>query len=223
MGRIRRSSHSCLILACLCGVLLAPIDARAQSCNCGIIPHCCPDMGQVDLTFSRTFQGGYRPGEPYDVLTIAPNGGFETLETVGIRLRIQIVCSCTGMPITGIPAQEMVLFSSSGCWCPAGNFAAHDTDADGWTEFTALRGGGCASSLTLFVDGVAIVTLPIKINSPDSSTGFGCAVDQSDLAAFATVLGDPARYSICFDYNESGLVDASDLAYFAALLTKHCE
>jgi hypothetical protein len=200
-----------------------PIDAGAQWCNCDV-PDCCINMGTVEVTFSRTFEGGYRTGEPYDVLTIAPNGRGETLEAMGIRVRIRLVCNCTNLPLAGVPAAMMQLFSPAACWCSQGNPASQDTDSEGWTEFHGtLRGGGCANSLLLFVDGVPAATIPIKINSPDSGSGWGCAIDQSDLAAFAAALGVPAQYSICFDYNESGQVDASDLAFFASFLGATCE
>jgi hypothetical protein len=192
-----------------------------SECNCGVVLNCCPELGRLDLGFSRTFEGTYHHGEPYDVLTIAPNGGLETWEQVGIRLRVRLVCSCNGLPLEGIPAQEIVLFSSSGCWCPGGNLAAQDTDADGWTEFHGtVRGGGCGQTLTLFVDGIAITTLPIRFNSPDA--GMNCHVDASDLSTLAAALGQPDRYSICLDFNESGSIDASDLSYFANARGAQC-
>jgi hypothetical protein len=204
-----------------------PIDrsgAAGYICNGGDIPHCYPTVGQMELTFSRRFEGGYRPGEPYDVLTIAPNGSGETLAQIGVRLRVQIVCSCEAIgPIAGIPAAEMVLYGTGMCSCPAGSAADHDTDADGWTEFSGtILGGGCAPSVILFVDGVATQSIPLKINSPDTRDASPCGVDSSDLSALAERLGRPQQYGICFDFNEDGAIDAGDLSYFATVLGSSC-
>lgn len=203
-------------------VCFIPSGSRAYPCACGST-QCCPEPGQIELTFSRTFQGSYRHGEPYDVLTVTPNGSGETLARVGIGLRIQIVCSCGGFPIAGIPPEDMVLFSSGMCNCPGGIAASGPTDPNGWAEFTGtMRAGGCASSLTLFVDGVSVRTVPILVNSPDINAAAPCAVDASDFSAFVTVFAHPERYGICFDYNESGTVDASDLSYFASAFHSAC-
>ena len=69
-------------------------------------------------------------------------------------------------------------------------------------------------------DALHIGPIPIHVNSPDTGTASPCVVDQSDLAAFAARLGKPALYSICFDYDESGSIDASDFAFFAAALDR---
>jgi hypothetical protein len=37
------------------------------------------------------------------------------------------------------------------------------------------------------------------------------------------MLGDPSAYSICFDWNESGAIDAGEIAYFAAVLGAECQ
>jgi hypothetical protein len=217
LPRITLPGAGLALWLCLTAV---PLESRAQ-CSCD------PALGQLDLSFGRTFQGTYRPGEPYDVMTIGPEGG-DTFEELGIRLRIQVVCSCGGAPIAGIPAASIRLFFPPGsCWCPDGhNYAAHDTDANGWTEFSGpLSGGACGQSLTLFVAGTQLAILPIKTNSPDflrEDFGLHCLVDQGDLSAFAAAFGQPQNYSICFDFNESGTVDASDLAQFAAALGDIC-
>lgn len=216
-----RSPVGRVLLAVLLGPAIAGA-APAYICNGGDIPHCYPVVGEVELVFDRQFQGTYRPGEPYDVVTVVPNGTGESLASVGITLRVQLVCSCPGVgAIAGIPAGEMGLFSSSLATCALFT-ASHDTDADGFTEFTGtLRSGGCSENLHLFVDGQFVATLPIRINSPDSTPPVG--VDGSDLAALAERFGLPARYDICFDFNEDGAVDAGDLAAFAAALGASCE
>jgi len=185
----------------------------------------CGVGADVELTFARRFTGTYRPGEPYDVVTIDPAGTGETLDDVGVALRVRLFCDCFGVdtgPLVGVPAEEIVLFSSS---LATGSpfFASMPTDGNGWTEFHGtMRGGGCAQALTLFTDGVAAVTIPIKTNSPDSGFASPCAVDAGDLSALAARLGIPANYSICSDFNEDGAVDAGDVSAFAAVLGASC-
>jgi hypothetical protein len=178
----------------------------------------------LDLHFDHRFTGDYRHGEPFDVLTILPDGSGETLAQAGIRLRVRLCCSLAGDcqdPLAGVPAEEIVLWSAGLC-SGTPMHADSPTDSNGWTEFSGtIAAGGCASSLTLYVEGVAAAApIPIRINSPDTGSASACLVAQSDLAAFAAHLGNPALYSICFDYNESGVIDASDFAFFAAALDR---
>lgn len=185
----------------------------------------CGVGADVELTFAHRFTGTYRPGEPYDVVTIDPAGTGETLDEVGISLRVRLFCDCFGTdagPIVGLPASEIVLFNTS---LATGTYmtASVPTDSEGWTEFHgAMRGGGCVQSLTLIVDGCVVRNIPIKVNSPDTALASPCAVDAGDLSALAARLGIPSRYSICFDWNEDGAVDAGDLSAFAAVLGANC-
>jgi len=214
MSRVRLRWIVCFVL------LMARQAAAQQTCSdmCGII-------ADVDLTFSRQFTGGYRAGEPYDVVTIHPDGTGDSLEDVGITLRVRPLCECfPPRPVPGIPAEQIILYSSSSCGCEIAVMqASRPTDAEGWTEFHGtMRGGGCVQSLTLFVDGVAAAIIPIKINSPDAVPASPCAVDAGDLSALAARLGIPTNYSICSDFNEDGAVDAADLSAFAAALGAAC-
>jgi hypothetical protein len=209
-------------------MLLAVFAVRAQANPCGDIPEFSP-WAEVDVTFDRTYSGNYRPGEPYDYVTINPDGSGETFEDMGITLRLRLICGLLGQPpgtpIVGMPANEIVLFSSSLCFC-APKTADHDTDADGWTQISGtIAGGGCAQGLEIYVDGIFAGSVPININSTDSVLESPCFTDASDLAALAEKLGDPNAWDICFDYNESGppTIDASDLAFFAAALGATCE
>jgi hypothetical protein len=191
----------------------------------GQAPRVCPEdilsvteCAHVSLTFSHG-----------DVLTVRPDGGGETLEEAGIRLRVRIYCGSVSCEPTGfrtpagIPAEEIVLFDNRLCFCRPMT-AARPTDANGETEFTGtLAAGGCADDLTLWVDGVAVARVPIRINSPDAPGASPCAVDASDLSALGERMGRPDRYSICFDYDESGGVNAGDLSYFAAAMGPYCE
>jgi hypothetical protein len=160
-----------------------------------------------------------------DRVTIAPNGAGETFAATGITITVYLK-NCSGAPLVGVPAQEVVIYNSGLCICPGGNNADAPTDVNGSTTFSGtIQGGGCVSSLSIFADGVLICTIPVKTNSPDHVPASPCAVDASDLGALATKLGSVANYDICFDYNESGppTIDASDLAFFATLLGAGCQ
>jgi hypothetical protein len=223
---MRRRTTTFGLLALLALLALGLVAARAAHAQSGSCSWDIPEVGpcaEVDLQFERRFTGTYRPGEPYDVLTILPDGSGETLSQIGIRLRLRIRCCYFDRPldpVAGFPAEEIVLYDTHLCIAMPMH-ADRPTDADGYTEFTGtMAGGGCAESLMLYLDGSYAGTIPIRINSPDTGSASACLVDQSDLAAFAARLGNPAQYSICFDYNESGTIDASDLAFFAAALGK---
>lgn len=212
-----------LTLALSCSVSV--IHAQQTPCFSDI-----PEMGPlatVQLTFDHVYTGSYRPGESYDTVTIRPDGRGETFEGLGISLRLQVTCGDfdqpIGPPLAGIPAEQVVLYSSLVHFCSP-KYADHETDAEGWTEFTGtIAGGGCAPSLDLYVDGVFQRTLPIRINSTDTGSVTPGFTDEGDLAALAERLGVRDAWDICFDYNESGApIDASDLAYFAAALGGAC-
>ena len=184
----------------------------------------------IEVPFSRHFEGTYRHGEPFDVVTIRPDGGGETFADAGIEIRVRLLCQPRygggpAKPIQGLPAEQIILFSYDLCLCSY-KTADGPTDSEGWTTFSgSIAGGGCTESLTLWGDGIYFGTIPVRVNSTDvGGATSACVTDASDLAVLSTVLGRPSAYSICFDYNESGSpVDASDLAYFAAALGAHCQ
>ena len=181
---------------------------------------------ETEIRFEQTYTGRYRTGEPYDYVTVNPNGTGETFADVGISIRARIWCE--NRPVSsfaGTPADLFQLYSTDLCMC-VGKFADAAADEDGWVAFSGtLRAGGCAEGIDLWVDGVFAGTLPINFNSTDTAVASPCHTDAADLAAFAEVFGDPNAWGICFDYNESGppTIDASDLAYFAARLGATCE
>jgi hypothetical protein len=168
----------------------------------------CPDSSYCIVSFATT----------KDRVTIVPNGPGETFRGTGITIRVCLK-NCEGEPLVSVPAQEIVIYNSSLCICPGGNVADAATDPNGWTSFSGtIRGGGCAESLTIFADGMALCNIPVKTNSPDAPPASPCGIDASDLSAISSRLGRPDLYSICFDYNESGppTIDSSDLGFFAA-------
>lgn len=194
----------------------------ATPCLADII---CPQLSYCTVVFTRTYDGLYQPGLPYDYVTIAPNGAGETFSGTGIGIRVYLK-NCNGAPLAGVPAQEIVLYHGNLCICPGGNIADHATDINGMTSFFGtMRAGGCADQLTVFADGVPIGALPVKVNSPDRIPASPCFVDPSDLAHLAAALGSEAgeaNYTICLDFNEDGYVDSSDLSFFASLRGAEC-
>lgn len=195
-----------------------------------------PDSSSCTVTFSRTYTGNYRYGEPYDFITISPDGRGETFAEMGIAIRVCLKDAC-GRPLVGVPAQQITLYNSALCLCPGGNIADAPTDVNGCTTFSGtIRGGGCAYSLDVFVGGTFICTLrdaggrTVKVNSPDIGPPYSgaCFVDAADVSALGQRLGrvtGPFPYHICFDYNESGppTINASDVAFFAHLVSAGCE
>jgi hypothetical protein len=163
------------------------------------------------------------PGPPVRYVTIAPDGGGETFASAGITITVTLRNS-QGQPEIGEPAQSVVLYNPALCLCPGGNIADAPTDAQGQTTITGtVGGGGCASFLRVFAQGVPIgLPLAIGINSTDTRLASPCFVDAGDLADLATKVGVPSSYTICSDFNEDGVIDAGDIAYFAAHLGAAC-
>ena len=214
-------THSSFIWLALA---LAATTASAQISQCCDSLDTCYVAADVDLQFGRVFEGTYRPGEPYDILTINPACTGETFEEMGISLRVRLRCEFGGQILVGVPAEDIILYSSQICVC-SWKTADAPTDENGWTSFSGtICGGGCMTSLFLVVDGIFAANIPIRINSPDTATASPCHVDASDLGALAERLGRPESYNICFDYNESGppTIDAGDLSYFASTLGNQC-
>lgn len=164
-----------------------------------------------------------------DVLTVDPAGNGESLEDIGATLRVRVMCSNGSTdpskftPAVGFSRGDIVLYNPALCICTP-LMAASDTDAEGWTEFKGtFRVGGCAEKVSVFAEGLYLGDVALRINSPDTGYASPCAVDGSDLSVFARHLGKPALYDFCFDYNNDGAIDASDLALFGlALGTSRC-
>ncbi len=212
----------------------------------------CPDSSYVEVIFNRTYPDNSQfAGQPYDYLTIAPSGKGETFRNVNgvneydglldIEVRVYIR-NCQGVPIAGIPAAQINLFSNSLCICPGGSDAdiiseqpdGPGTDANGMATFTgSLNAGGCTSQLDVYADGMFIGTLmdatgrTVKVNSADQAhlLSTPCWIDTQDVAGFASVFTQLAANAgnICVDLNERGkYIDASDLAAYAFARGAYC-
>ena len=220
-----------LLAACLAGPAAADVV--------------CADSSYCEVVFNRTYGAGSQfNGQPYDYVTVAPNGAGETFTNANginegdglldIEIRVYLR-NCQGDPLVGVPAQQVNLFSNALCICPGGADSDAGTDANGCATFTgSLNAGGCASSIDVYADGIFICTLQdgggttVKINSTDQAhlLASPCFTDASDLAGFASVFtqASNAPGNVCFDYNELGAnIDASDLAGFASALGAACQ
>ena len=210
------------ITKCAALLLLVPIlygEAFAQS------P--CPQGTSLSVsstvTFDNVFTGTYRTGEPFNVLTTVPGEKYlETFEDMGIF--IEVCVTCDSLPLVGLAASEVILTNDSLCICEGENTADRATDASGCTTFTGpIAAGGCASSLDLYVGGNYIETLPIQINSPDAETyPEPCWVDRHDIDWVIRLFVRPVPYNICWDWNEDGSIDASELAWIAWTVGQIC-
>jgi hypothetical protein len=178
-----------------------------------------PDSSYAVASFSCTFTGTYRSGEPKDVVTISPSHDGETLASVGITIRV-FVRDDQGLPVAGIPAAALRLQPVGGCMCTSGNTADGPTGADGSTTFTGrVDGGRCGVELAVLYSGLQIATVPVGFNSPDMAPT-DCQNEVHDQIQIATRYGAQAGgsgYSVCQDLNEDGRIDIEDLSLFASM------
>lgn len=192
-----------------------------------------PDVSKSTATalFSQVFTGTYRPGQFKNIFTITPSFSLvppsdprsESLAENGIAIKV-VLRDRVSDPVAGFNDIEIRVgaggefCSDFGPWRPE-----TPTDSLGVAFFTGrVPGWGCVQELQVWVGGLFLNTVPVGFNSPDDlnrSSGF---VDAADLAAFAAAFGNPAKYTICMDFNEDGFVDASDLAHFSNALGDAC-
>ena len=85
------------------GVLVTTFDSTA------VADHDICVQAETVVSFDRVYTGSYRNGEPYDYLTIQPDGGGETLEEAGINIRVRLHCDERGFSYVGVPPNEVVL------------------------------------------------------------------------------------------------------------------
>lgn len=203
-----------------CSLFMAALVALCTS-QAAVAQPPCPAGTVLGVTATV---GGVVGGS--GTLTIRPGGGGPVTETfAGAGVPIDICITCSGVPLAGIPAADIMVAAPGVTFCavPLANTADTGTDPAGCASFVGtLCGGGCAPALDVFVAGFFVASVAVAINSPDtgiSSPGF---VDAGDLARFAAALGVPAAYTLCMDYNEDGAIDSGDLAYFAGALGRAC-
>lgn len=96
----------------------------------------CADSSYSTVTFTRTYLGNFRPGQPYDYVTVNPDGRGDTFAATGITIRV-FVRNCQGQPIAGLPTQQISLFNPSLCICPSGAISDAATDANGMARSPA--------------------------------------------------------------------------------------
>jgi hypothetical protein len=211
----RRSGSQAASLALLTALSLA------SGSQAGVV---CPDSSYVIVDFACRFTGTYRTGEPKDVVTIAPGPDGETLAENGITIRAYLR-DCQGRPMVGVPADSVYLSNTYLCACFSGGTAADGpTDSLGCTKFTGrVRGGGCWNELYLVVGCTIVAEVPVKTNSPDITFAQPCLVGLDESTNFRqhVIWG---IYSICFDFNEDGSLDAADYAQLISrYMTQSCE
>jgi hypothetical protein len=113
---------------------------------------------------------------------------------------------------------------------PGGVFIAdHDTDADGWTEWTApLAGGGwtegparvyVGGNVAMDPENVLQPPVPLRANSPDLDGDL--EVDLTDIVLFSQGLGGGYHYAN--DFNWDGLLNLSDITVFTQAIGNVCE
>jgi hypothetical protein len=150
-------------------------------------------------------------------------GGTYTDATIEVYIR-----DGAGLPVAGVPADDIYIDHTGLVWCPDGNIADFDTDPTGYTEFALPScGGGCATGFQLngFLGtpvGTPFIQNPvphIQYNSPD--TNGDLVVDLVDLQWFAAAyLTGP--YTYCADYFWDGVMDLRDLQIMAAHYGHSC-
>jgi len=187
-------------------------SALASSARADVV---CPDSSYVTVSFACTFTGLYQPGEPYNYVTTCPLGDGESLAAAGITISVHLE-DCQGTPLAGVAAQDIVLTAPTLCPCGGGNIADAPTDANGNTTFSGtLAVGGYAESLTIVAGGVTVGSVPVVINSFDSSPS--CSIDTYDLEDWFNLngkeVGDPG-YDVRYDFNEDGFLDIKEYALF---------
>lgn len=181
----------------------------------------------VEFGKSYPIDGNYRPGEPYDRVTISPDGTGETFDATGIAITV-FLRDAQGVLLAGIPADEIFLYNSNLCICPQGSHADAPTDSNGMTTFSGtIAAGGCVESLDIywyrFPDSVLLCTTTVKTNSADVAGTGPCFIDDEEWVILSSRYGAPGAYSICSDYNESGTIDLSDIAFFMRVLGAACQ
>jgi hypothetical protein len=125
-------------------------------------------------------------------------------------------------PVANQPVTITFLSGGPFCFCSDMSYTAM-TNYDGVAVLT-LRGGGCVRNTdfaAIITCGGVLIRDYQNAKSPDWDGVRGnCTVNLSDLVAFSRVPSD-----LCFDFNNDGRVDTSDLVIFTSGFTPahHCQ
>lgn len=169
-------------------------------------------------------------GQPRKNISIVPSGAGETLASQGIVLEV-VIRDEAGNPCAGFAASDVELRAPTLSFCrpmhPDG-----PSDVNGVMRFSGtIFGGGCANRLEVWTSGNILGFVDVLVNGPDApgtSPGYVDAADLSALAArlgavaFPTMPNPPVVYDFCFDWNEDGCIDASEVARFASHFPNQC-
>jgi len=121
------------------------------------------------------------------------------------------------VPVVNYPREDVWLEANGLCYCPDGNIADANTDANGMTQFDLpLRAGGCSDdgSTVIWVNGDAINNPPLDhllYNSPDMNCDL--VVNLTDIVFFSQVYY--GAYDYCADFYWDGSINLSDIVFLA--------
>jgi hypothetical protein len=180
-------------------------------------------------------------------LTICPAGDFEFIGTAcgstGAYIWIEAK-DLSSLPIPGIPWTDYWLNACDPakqlCLCAQPIVADSLTGANGRTTFSGrVAGGGCTLSQGIWwaIQGKPIKAKPcpnplnlclnVIIKGPDLTGAGGppdCIVNLSDLVPFGASYNKPVGggFNPCCDYNDDGLCNLSDFAFFGTHYQHRC-
>ena len=161
-------------------------------------------------------------------LYVCPQGDGPTLAACGSIIYIQAKDQ-TGTPIAGIPGADIWVDGCTGGLSLCGGSGSSDADSatndNGRTTMSGgIGAGGCDIGLIVSIQGVTVKDqatncttnkcLVYQLSSPDINGDL--IVDIIDLSLFAAGYTSPPKpYTICLDFDCSGLVDIIDFSIFA--------
>lgn len=142
------------------------------------------------------------------------------------------VRDCTGAPLPGMPACNVVLqsngcrlWSGSPCVAVTSTCAAAPTDATGRTRIRITKAGGCCGTLLVVVQGVVLNSiLPYRSYDVDGDGRVG----PMDTARVQRALGfcyPSPQYNKCVDFDcaVGNCVLVADLSMYACHLGHFCQ
>jgi hypothetical protein len=150
--------------------------------------------------------------------------------TVDATITVTLLDPFTMEPVAGFPAEDFWLATSAGglILCPGGSQADGPTDENGVTFFTQpLRGGGHsnrdADEVTFVLcngDPLHQQGFALRFNSADLTGDLSVGLD--DVILFCQMYGTH-QYHYAIDFYFDGVVNLSDIVYFANNMNTACE